>query len=198
MCGEFGEVTVIIGLVINFLAFVSPLCAFRDTSSYELRALNITKRNKVMLHQNRKIFGNFPSPAYWQNVSTFAFFVVKCPLNMMTGGGICLFAREFGFLTKITRLIKHCFQKQTTDPKYLRFLVLKINVGTKQAIFISLDKNMSEGTKLWIFYISLGGPLLWELLCKYCKRGFIFTSGINRHIRLYQRNFYFLQEFVSK
>ena len=34
MCGEFGEVTVIIGLVINFLAFVSPLCAFRDTSSY--------------------------------------------------------------------------------------------------------------------------------------------------------------------
>ena len=57
---------------------------------------------------------------------------------------------------------------------------------------------MSEGTKLWIFYISLRGPLLWELLCKYCKRGFIFTSGINRHIRLYQRNFYFLQEFVSK
>ena len=36
MCGEFGEVTVIIGLVINFLAFVSPLCAFRDTSSYVL------------------------------------------------------------------------------------------------------------------------------------------------------------------
>ena len=34
MCGEFGEVTVIIGLVINFLAFVSPLCAFRDTSTY--------------------------------------------------------------------------------------------------------------------------------------------------------------------
>ena len=35
MCGEFGEVTVIIGLVINFLAFVSPLFAFRDTSSYQ-------------------------------------------------------------------------------------------------------------------------------------------------------------------
>ena len=34
MCGEFGEVTGIIGLVINFLAFVSPLWAFRDTSSY--------------------------------------------------------------------------------------------------------------------------------------------------------------------
>ena len=34
MCGEFGEVTVIIGLVINFLAFVSPLFAFRDTSTY--------------------------------------------------------------------------------------------------------------------------------------------------------------------
>ena len=34
MCVEFGEVTVIIGLVINILAFVSPLCAFRDTSSY--------------------------------------------------------------------------------------------------------------------------------------------------------------------
>ena len=57
---------------------------------------------------------------------------------------------------------------------------------------------MSEGTKLWIFYIALRGPLLWELLCKYCKWGFILTSGINRHIRLYQRNFYFLQEFVSK
>ena len=36
MCGEFGEVTVIIGLVINFLAFVSPLCAFRDTSTYSI------------------------------------------------------------------------------------------------------------------------------------------------------------------
>ena len=34
MCGEFGEVTVIIGLVMNCLAFVSPLCAFRDTSTY--------------------------------------------------------------------------------------------------------------------------------------------------------------------
>ena len=34
MCGEFGEVTVIIGLVINFLAFVSPLLTLRDTSSY--------------------------------------------------------------------------------------------------------------------------------------------------------------------
>ena len=34
MCGKFGEVTVIIGLVINFLAFVSLLFAFRDTSSY--------------------------------------------------------------------------------------------------------------------------------------------------------------------
>ena len=34
MFGEFGEVTAIIGLVINFLAFVSPLCAFRDTSTY--------------------------------------------------------------------------------------------------------------------------------------------------------------------
>ena len=34
MCGEFGEVTVIIGLVINFLAFVSPLLSFRDTLSY--------------------------------------------------------------------------------------------------------------------------------------------------------------------
>ena len=34
MCGEFGEVTVIIGLVINFLAFVSPLLTLRDTSTY--------------------------------------------------------------------------------------------------------------------------------------------------------------------
>ena len=36
MCGEFGEVTVIIGLVINFLAFVSLSFAFRDTSTYVL------------------------------------------------------------------------------------------------------------------------------------------------------------------
>ena len=34
MCGEFGEVTVIIGLVINFLAFVSPLLSFHDTMTY--------------------------------------------------------------------------------------------------------------------------------------------------------------------
>ena len=37
MCGEFGEVTVIIGLVINFLAFVSPLLTLRDTLTYEDR-----------------------------------------------------------------------------------------------------------------------------------------------------------------
>ena len=36
MCVEFGEVTVIIGLVINFLALVSLLFAFRDTSSYRV------------------------------------------------------------------------------------------------------------------------------------------------------------------
>ena len=35
MCGEFGEVTVIIGLVINFLAFVSLLLSFRDTMTYD-------------------------------------------------------------------------------------------------------------------------------------------------------------------
>ena len=34
MCGEFGEVTVIIGLVINFLAFGTPFVSFRDTLSY--------------------------------------------------------------------------------------------------------------------------------------------------------------------
>ena len=34
MCGEFGEVTVIIGLVINFLAFVPPFVSFRDTLTY--------------------------------------------------------------------------------------------------------------------------------------------------------------------
>ena len=33
MCGEFGEVTVIIGLIINFLAFVPPFVSFRDTLS---------------------------------------------------------------------------------------------------------------------------------------------------------------------
>ena len=36
MCGEFGEVTVIIGLVINFLAFVPPFVSFRDTLSYAM------------------------------------------------------------------------------------------------------------------------------------------------------------------
>ena len=36
MCGEFGEVTVIIGLVINFLAFVSPLLTLRDTLTYSI------------------------------------------------------------------------------------------------------------------------------------------------------------------
>ena len=36
MCGEFGEVTVIIGLVINFLAFVSPLLTLRDTLTYAI------------------------------------------------------------------------------------------------------------------------------------------------------------------
>ena len=41
MCGEFGEVTVIIGLVINFLAFVSLLFAFRDTSTYANDEQNI-------------------------------------------------------------------------------------------------------------------------------------------------------------
>ena len=40
MCGEFGEVTVIIGLIINFLAFVSPLLSFRDTLSYIFDFLN--------------------------------------------------------------------------------------------------------------------------------------------------------------
>ena len=34
MCGKFGEVTVIFGLVIDFLAFVLLLFAFRDTSTY--------------------------------------------------------------------------------------------------------------------------------------------------------------------
>ena len=43
MCGEFGEVTVIIGLVINFLAFVSPLLSFRDTLSYSGRIFDIIK-----------------------------------------------------------------------------------------------------------------------------------------------------------
>ena len=37
MCGEFGEVTVIIGLVINFLAFVPPFVSFRDTLSYTFK-----------------------------------------------------------------------------------------------------------------------------------------------------------------
>ena len=36
MCGEFGEVTVIIGLVINFLAVCTLLLNSRDTLSYVL------------------------------------------------------------------------------------------------------------------------------------------------------------------
>ena len=40
MCGEFGEVTVIIGLVINFLAFGTPFVSFRDTLSYEYQNLS--------------------------------------------------------------------------------------------------------------------------------------------------------------
>ena len=49
MCGEFGEVTVIIGLVINFLAFVSLLFAFRDTSTYGLYA---RKHNVVEMRED--------------------------------------------------------------------------------------------------------------------------------------------------
>ena len=45
MCGEFGEVTVIIGLVINFLAFVPPFVSFRDTLSYvDNSTMLITKK----------------------------------------------------------------------------------------------------------------------------------------------------------
>ena len=36
MCGEFGEVMAIFGLVNNFLAFGTPLLSFRDTLSFEL------------------------------------------------------------------------------------------------------------------------------------------------------------------
>ena len=39
MCGEFGEVAGIVGLVINFLAFGTPLLCFRDASSYLLEEL---------------------------------------------------------------------------------------------------------------------------------------------------------------
>ena len=43
MFAEFGEVTIIIGLVINFLAFVPPLLSFRDTLSYIYRNAQIRK-----------------------------------------------------------------------------------------------------------------------------------------------------------
>ena len=36
MCGEFGEVTVIIGLIINFLAVGTLLLNSRDTLSYAI------------------------------------------------------------------------------------------------------------------------------------------------------------------
>ena len=47
MCGEFGEVTVIIGLEINLLAFVSPLFACRDTSTYATKSLVWVKKTNV-------------------------------------------------------------------------------------------------------------------------------------------------------
>ena len=56
MCGEFGEVTVIIGLVINFLAFISPLCAFRDTSSYARGPIGA---NSAMTRIKQKIAVSF-------------------------------------------------------------------------------------------------------------------------------------------
>ena len=34
ICGQFDEFTDIIGLIINLLAFGTPLLSFRDTSSY--------------------------------------------------------------------------------------------------------------------------------------------------------------------
>ena len=43
MSGEFGEVTAIIGLVINFLPFGTPLLSFRDTLSYSGRIFDIIK-----------------------------------------------------------------------------------------------------------------------------------------------------------
>ena len=57
MCAEFGEVTVIIGLVINFLAFVSPLLSFRDTLSYRNRSagqnisqyIECTRQDKIYI-----------------------------------------------------------------------------------------------------------------------------------------------------
>ena len=52
MCGEFGEVTVIIGLVINFLAFVSPLCAFRDTSTFIFYILTAGCRDQLSITTN--------------------------------------------------------------------------------------------------------------------------------------------------
>ena len=61
--GEFGEVTVIIGLVINVLAFISPLLTlFCDTSSYAL----ILKRyfcagDNLYTKSNEKIFFTLPS-----------------------------------------------------------------------------------------------------------------------------------------
>ena len=55
MCGEFGEVTVIIGLVINFLAFVPPFVSFRDTLSYN----NHVKHVEEDLH-NRHVSSPVP------------------------------------------------------------------------------------------------------------------------------------------
>ena len=45
MCGEFGEVTVIIGLIINFLAFVSPMLTLRDTSTTVTNTVQIQFEN---------------------------------------------------------------------------------------------------------------------------------------------------------
>ena len=58
MCGEFGEV---IGLVINFLAFVSPLCAFRDTSTYSKNLQILTKNVKNCVIFEDPTLGKFIS-----------------------------------------------------------------------------------------------------------------------------------------
>ena len=41
MPGDFGKVTTIIGLVINFLAFGTPFITLRDTLSYILELLKL-------------------------------------------------------------------------------------------------------------------------------------------------------------
>ena len=71
MCGEFGEVTVIIGLVINFLAFGTPFVSFRDTLSYIFPAPEGSPFLTVNLTVKLARLGQRPFGIFSENSSLF-------------------------------------------------------------------------------------------------------------------------------